>query len=165
MITIDDFGVEMETVEEPDYAEIPETYERLKLSDMADEETITGKPYLTKVNAMEFDNNEILQVTLTVIDDINEEALIANFKVNEKSDVQHNVHHKSKLFKFVKSLMLACGVEKEGNQMKTIDLNKVRSLVCRLSSMTVEAETTSFPDKETGDEISYNNLNVLNVKE
>lgn len=165
MITIDDFGVEMETVEEPDYAEIPETYERTKLSDMADEETFTGKPYLTKVNTIEFDNNEITQVTLTIIDNISEEALVANFKVNEKSNIQQKVHHRSKLFKFVKTLMRSCGIEKEGNQMTNLDLNKVRSVVNRLSSMTVEAETNSFPDKETGDEISYNNLNVLNVKE
>ena len=165
MITIDDFGVEMETVEEPDYAEIPEGYEKIKLSDMDDEESFTGKPYLTKVNTIEFDNNEITQITLTVLDDINEEALIANIKVNDESPVQSKVHHRSKLFKFVKTLMMACGVEKEGNQMTNLDLNKVRDLVNRLDSMTVEAEMRSFVNKDSGDEVIYNELKVINVKE
>ena len=158
MPTVDADFVEEETNEW--YA-----YNRISLKELDDGDEYTGKPLLTPVETVTFDDDGTEQVRhrcrLILIDDEMEEYLQININLKQSGSIQKNVHHMSSLFKLIGSLQV-CGGQKDwfnkNNRIRTIDLEDWEAYINNLTEMTIKVY------EEVGTSFTYNSFKVIDTK-
>lgn len=159
-----DFGIEMEQVEEKEYMRIPDDYDMISLRDLLDGDKFTGVPFLTEITEREWNDDKKIESQLLLINHEDEEGMRIPLAMKSLEPVQKNIHRKSKLYGFLKSLFDTVGMPLQGNQIKQIDFEAVRTLVNdKIEDMTVEVVTKNFVNDKTGEYIEYNEVKVVDV--
>lgn len=159
-----DFGIEMETVEEKEYMRIPGDYEIINLKDLLDGDKFTGIPFLTEIQEREWNGNKKVESQLLLINHEDEEGMRIPLSMKSMDNIQKDIHYKSKLFGFLKSLFEVVGMPLQGNKIKQIDFEAVRELVNnKIEDMTIEIVTKSFVNDKSGEYIEYNEIKVVDI--
>ena len=120
-------------------------FERLTLGDIGDGEHYQGKPVLSDVSSVTFDEDgqEITKYRcqLWLVDYEAQEFLQINLNLKNSTDVQVNVHYKSQLYKLVGGIneQLSPGWTQANNYIDRVDLSEIRDYVNKLKSMTIRA--------------------------
>lgn len=135
-------SLEGEMVEEPEYEDWYD-YVRVTLNDLENGETKTGFPVLSEVQTIQFEDNPkpTHRVTLTIVDPTEEERLEIPITLKTDSDIQKNIHHKSKLYAFISSIkdIEEAGWSTRHNRIAKVNLDDFRRFLDSAKSCTVQA--------------------------
>ena len=99
-----------------DMIEVPEDYLQVRLADMEDKETFTGKPQTSGINVREFEtenfdeNGEMImrkvyQIRLVLVNDEEEQYLDININLKQNDYQIQKVQKGSVLFDFIQSIL------------------------------------------------------------
>lgn len=157
-------GVEADYVEEAEPQDWY-SYLRVNLKDLEDGDEYTGKPLLTNVETVTFDNDGEEQLKhrcrLILIDDEMEEYLQININLKKNDIIQENVHKQSSLFALIGSLR-ECGGDKtffkKNNRIKKVNLQEWMDYIDTVPSMTIRVF------EKAGSTFTYNSFKVIEVQ-
>ena len=139
-------------------------YNRVTLQDLGDGEFYEGKPRLSQVQEVIYDNDGEEEIRhrcqLWLIDDDAEEYLQININLKAPGDIQKTLHYKSSAYKLIAGIMeqLQPGWSQNHNVIVKTDLSEIREFLESKESMTIaihELEGSGF---------SYLSFSVKEVK-
>ena len=139
-------------------------YQRITLQDLGADEYYQGKPQLSEVTSVTFDNDGESEVKhrcqLWLIDDAEEEYLQVNINLKAPDDVQKGVHYKSSLYKLVGGIMeqITPGWTQENNIIVQTNLKEFRDYINELESMTIKTR------EEEGSDFSYLTFTITEIQ-
>ena len=139
-------------------------YNRKTLTDIGADEYYMGKPKLSEVQEVTFDNDGAEEkrnrCQLYLIDEEEEEFLQININLKAPGDIQKGVHHKSSLYKLIGGIMeqIQPGWTQEHNMIVQTNLAEFRRYINDLDSMTV------FIQEEQGTNFEYLTFKVTEVQ-
>ena len=119
------------------------TYQRRTLQDIGAEEYYQGKPKLSEVQEVTFDNDGVEETRhrcqLWLIDEEEEEFLQININLKAPGDIQKSLHYKSSAYKLIGGIMeqLQPGWTQDHNMITQTNLAEFRRYIDGLESMTV----------------------------
>ena len=156
-------GVEADYVEEAEPQDWY-SYLRVNLKDLEDGDEYTGKPLLTNVETVTFDNDGEEQIRhrcrLILVDDEMEEYLQININLKKSGEIQENVHKQSSLFALIGSLR-ECGGDKDwfkkNNRIRKVDLQDWIDYLDTVPSMTIRVY------EKAGSNFVYNSFKVIGL--
>lgn len=118
-------------------------YQRRSLADIGPDEYYMGKPVLSDVHEVTFDNDGEEQkrnrCQLWLVDDDAEEFLQINISLKEAGDIQHSLHYKSSAYKLIAGIMeqIQPGWAEDHNVINQVDLKEYRDYLEGKESMTI----------------------------
>lgn len=139
-------------------------YNRLTLQDVGADEYYMGRPVLSEVSEVTFDNDGVEQrkyrCQLFLVDDDAEEFLQINITLKEAGDVQHSLHYKSSAYKLIGGIMetLQKGWTQDHNIITQVNLSEYREFLNTKESMTI------FIQEEQGTNFEYLTFKVTEVQ-
>ena len=139
-------------------------YNRKTLNDIGADEYYQGKPKLSEVHEVSFDNDgreeKRHRCQLFLIDDEAEEFLQININLKAPGDIQKGVHYKSSLYKLIGGIMeqIQPGWTQDHNMIAQTNLAEFRRYINELESMTV------FIREEAGSNFDYYTFKVTEVQ-
>lgn len=154
---------------EADFVEESETsygewysYLRIPLSELDDGDEYEGKPVLTEVEKVSFDDDErpTIRCRLLLIDDDSEEYLQININLKKDGDIQTNVHSASSLYALIGGLQNLNNPNwsKQFNRITRCDLQQYRDYLDTLESMSVKVV------EKKGSNFTYNSFIVTDAQ-
>lgn len=139
-------------------------YERVTLQDLGDGEFYEGKPRLSPVQEVTFDEDgeevKRYRCQLWLIDDDAEEYLQVNINLKAPGDIQKALHYKSSAYKLIGGIMeqLQPGWTQSHNVIVKTDLSEIRDFLEEKESMTIAIHELE------GSDFSYLSFSVNEVK-
>ena len=150
--------VEAEYVEETE-AQDWYDYLRINLNELDDGDEYWGRPCLTGIETVQFDEEEQPKhrCRLLIIDDDEKEYLQININLKTADPVQTNVHNASSLYALVAGLQNLQDPKwsTKFNRIRKVNLNEWQTYVNNLEGMNVKVV------KKTGSSFSYNSFRIL----
>ena len=138
-------------------------YQRKTLEDIGADEYYMGRPVLSDVAEVTFDNDGEEQkrhrCQLFLVDDDAEEFLQVNVNLKEAGDIQHNLHFKSSAYKLIAGIMeqIQPGWAENNNFITQTNLKEYRDYLASCESMTI------FIREETGS-MNYYSFKVTDLQ-
>ena len=123
---------------------LPYEYERIRLTDLEDQETYTGRPVMTEVQSFTIDDDgeEVTKYRckLYLIDDEEEEMLEININLKKYGDVQTNIRKGAVLYDFITSIkdLESPGFASLFNRINKVDLKEFRDFINGCSEATLK---------------------------
>lgn len=163
---VDEKSQDVLPIIEADYVEENYTgewynYLRINLSELEDGDEYEGKPLLTEIEKVQFDEEEAPQYRcrLLLLDDENEEYLQINIKVKSTNDVQTNIHHASTLYALLASIndLNNPGWSSNFNHIKSVNLEDWRNYLDNKELMSIKVV------EKTGSNFTYNSFRVTSL--
>ena len=148
---------------EADYVEETEAqdwydYMRINLSELEDGDEYWGRPYLTDIETVQFDEEEQPKhrCRLLIIDDDEKEYLQININLKTAEPVQTNVHNASGLYALVAGLQNLQDPKwsTRFNRIRKVNVEEWQKYVNNLEGMNVKVVT------KTGSSFSYNSFKI-----
>ena len=139
-------------------------YNRVTLLDIGPEEYYMGKPRLSNVEEVTFDNDGVEETRhrcqLWLVDDDAEEYLQININLKAPGDIQKALHYKSSAYKLIAGIMeqLQPGWSQNHNVIVKTDLSEIRGFLEAKESMTIAIHEIE------GSDFSYLSFSVKEIK-
>ena len=149
---------------EADYIEETEAqdwydYMRINLNELEDGDEYWGRPCLTGIETVQFDEEEQPKhrCRLLIIDDDEKEYLQININLKTAEPIQTNVHNASGLYALVAGLQNLQDPDwsKRFNRIRKVNVEDWQKYVNNLEGMNVKVVT------KTGSSFSYNSFKIL----
>lgn len=144
--------------------DIPYEYERIRLTELDDQETYTGRPVITEVQSFTIDDDgeEVTKYRckLFLIDDEEEEMLEININLKANGDVQTNIRKGAVLYDFITSIkeLESPGFASLFNRINKVDLKEFRDFLNDCSEATIKCL------ERQGGSFTYNSFIFTNIK-
>ena len=144
--------------------DIPYEYERIRLTELDDQETYTGRPVITEVQSFTIDDDgeEVTKYRckLFLIDDDEEEMLEININLKANGDVQTNIRKGAVLYDFITSIkeLESPGFASLFNRINKVDLKEFRDFLNDCSEATIKCL------ERQGGSFTYNSFIFTNIK-
>ena len=136
-------------------------YLRINLSELEEGDEYEGKPLLTEIEKVQFDEEEAPQYRcrLLLLDDESEEYLQINIKVKSTNDVQTNIHRASTLYALLAGIndLNNPGWSSNFNHIKSVNLNDWREYLDNKDLMSIKVV------EKTGSNFTYNSFRVTSL--
>ena len=134
-------------------------YLRINLNELEDGDEYWGRPCLTGIESVRFDEEEQPKhrCRLLIIDDEEKEYLQININLKTADPVQTNVHNASSLYALVAGLQNLQDPQwsTKFNRIRKVNLNEWQTYVNNLEEMNVKVVTKS------GSSFNYNSFRIL----
>lgn len=151
-------SVEADFVEETE-AQDWYDYMRINLNELEDGDEYWGRPYLTDIETVQFDEEEQPKhrCRLLIIDDDEKEYLQININLKTADPIQTNVHNASGLYALVAGLQNLQDPKwsTRFNRIRKVNVEEWQTYVNNLEAMNVKVVT------KTGSSFSYNSFKIL----
>lgn len=144
--------------------DIPYEYERIRLTELDDQETYTGRPVMTEVQSFTIDDDgeEVTKYRckLFLIDDEEEEMLEININLKANNDVQTNIRKGAVLYDFITSIkeLESPGFASLFNRINKVDLKEFRDFLNDCSEATIKCL------ERQGGSFTYNSFIFTKIK-
>ena len=144
--------------------DIPYEYERIRLTELDDQETYTGRPVMTEVQSFTIDDDgeEVTKYRckLFLIDDEEEEMLEININLKTGNDTQTNIRKGAVLYDFITSIkeLESPGFASLFNRINKVDLKEFRDFINDCSEATIKCL------ERQGGSFTYNSFIFTNIK-
>ena len=151
-------SVEADFVEETE-AQDWYDYLRINLNELEDGDEYWGRPYLTDIESVQFDEEEQPKhrCRLLIIDDEEQEYLQININLKTSDTVQTNVHNASSLYALIAGLQNLDDPKWSSryNRIRKVNVTDWQEYVNKLEGMNVKVVA------KTGSSFTYNSFKII----